>query len=254
MPSRKGYLVRGKQSQAREEQLRNAVDGIRSGRFKDCKDAAKQLKIPHTTLWRRFTEKSKAHSKAHMRQQLLNNEQEQVLVNYATWLGMAGTPLSKRTIGPKVEALCGRKPSRRWICRFLARHPECILGRPTGLDPKRARNFNFATVDKYFKKLQQIFDTHKISWSNIYNLDEIGIQLGGGRKSTGELFLFSANDRVRYKIKSDELELVTVIEIVCGDGTSTVKPGFVFAGVNFCEDWFNVDEEIVYELYSCYSC
>ena len=246
MGSRKVYVSQAKKMQARETALQKAVSGIRSGLYKNAKDAAYALGIPHTTVWRRLNEKAKPRCKAHMNQQLLNDDQELVLINYTIWLGFAGIPLSKRTIAPKVEALCGRKPSRRWVHRFLARNPGCTLGRPTGLDTKRARNFNFTSVNAYFQRLQRILEIHDIPWCNVWNMDEIGIQHGGGRKNTGELFLFSLADRVRYKLKSEELELTTVLEAICGDGTATVPPCLVFQGVQFCEEWFEVNDDILY--------
>jgi hypothetical protein len=81
---------------------------------------------------------------------------------------------------------------------------------------------------------------------NLHNFDEIGIQLGGGCKGTGELFFFAVQDRNKYKIKSDDLELVTILETVCADGTSTVKPCFVFSGVKMCKEWFVEEDDILY--------
>ncbi|KAJ7462594.1 hypothetical protein FB451DRAFT_1043719, partial [Mycena latifolia] len=47
------------------------------------------------------------------------------------------------------------------------------------------------------------------------------------------------------KVKSDELELTTIYECVCLDGTTTIPPGFVSAGTLFCPAWFNVRPDIV---------
>ncbi|KAG2740592.1 hypothetical protein P692DRAFT_201669507, partial [Suillus brevipes Sb2] len=46
-----------------------------------------------------------------------------------------------------------------------------------------------------------------------------------------------------YKFKSDNLELVTIIECVCADGTA-LQPAFVFSGVHHCPSWWNVDPAI----------
>ena len=84
-----------------------------------------------------------------------------------------------------------------------------------------------------------------IPWENVYNMDEKGIQLGGGRKGTRQKFLFARGDKVRYKLQNASLQLVTVIEVVCADGTSNVMPGFVFAGARMHEDWVTVDKNIM---------
>ncbi|KAI0311471.1 hypothetical protein OF83DRAFT_1036691, partial [Amylostereum chailletii] len=75
--------------------------------------------------------------------------------------------------------------------------------------------FNFTTVNHHFKLLQCLLDDEDIPACNIHNYDEIGIQMGGGRKGTGELFFFATRDKAKYKIKSDNLELVTIIESIC---------------------------------------
>jgi len=51
--------------------------------------------------------------------------------------------------------------------------------------------------------------------------------------------------RPQYKIRSPNLELVTIIECVCADGES-LPPGFIFAGKEFHPEWFEVDPEIRY--------
>ncbi|KAJ6552307.1 hypothetical protein DFH09DRAFT_832464, partial [Mycena vulgaris] len=92
--------------------------------------------------------------------------------------------------------------------------------------------FNFATVQRHFELLQEVLDNNgnPIPDCNVYNFDEIGIQMGGGRKGTGEQFFYGAADRSKYKIKSDDLELITVIETICSNGTALVPPCFVFSG------------------------
>ncbi|KAJ7704905.1 hypothetical protein B0H17DRAFT_1126529 [Mycena rosella] len=199
----------------KEELIQMAVAAVKAA-------AACALGIPEQfqTVWRRLTGKTQSRRAAHMTVQL-NAQQE-------------------RTIAPKVTALCGRKPSRRWVYRFLRRHPDCVLGRPAGLDSKRARAFNFTTVQKHFELLQEVLDKNgsPIPDCNVSNFDEIGIQIGGGHKGTGEQYFYAQGDRSKYKIKSDDLELVAVIETIAADGAALVPPCFVFSGVNMCPEWF----------------
>lgn len=51
------------------------------------------------------------------------------------------------------------------------------------------------------------------------------------------------NRRPQYKLRSTNLELVTVIECVCADGSS-LKLGFMFPGKEHHLEWFDVDEDI----------
>jgi hypothetical protein len=144
---------------------------------------------------------------------------------------------------PKCIELCGRLPGRTWIWRFLKRHPEIKLRKPSGLDPKRAQAFNYPTVKDHFEKLTKVMKENNIPWENVYNMDEKGIQLGGGRKGDGRKYFYSREDRGSYKIRSADLELVTVIESCCADGTAFM-PGFVFPGKSVDEANIEVDENI----------
>jgi hypothetical protein len=150
-----------------------------------------------------------------------------------------GHPVSKAIIRPKVFEMCGKNPNEKWVARFLRRHPDTKLGCPSGLDPKRAKAFNYATVKKHFKLLDAILKKDDIPWENMYNMDEKGIQIRGGRKQNGRKYFFSRQDQQKYKQQSADLELITIVECVCADGTD-VPPGFVFAGKNFDEEWFEV--------------
>lgn len=68
-------------------------------------------------------------------------------------------------------------------------------------------------------------------------MDEKGIQLGGGRKGTGLKYIIPRGQKSSFMTASGDLELVTIIECVCADG-SNVPPGFVFEGQKFKREWF----------------
>ncbi|EGN97099.1 hypothetical protein SERLA73DRAFT_57716 [Serpula lacrymans var. lacrymans S7.3] len=149
----------------------------------------------------------------------------------------------KKTINQKVYALTKCSPSKNWIYHFLEHHPEIKLGRPSGLDPKRAKFFNQTAVKKHFELVDQIMIEYNIPWENVYNMDEKGCQQGGGRGQSRIKYLISCRAKNHYKFHSDNLELVTVIECICADGTN-LQPGFVFSGKQFSLEWFQVDSRI----------
>jgi hypothetical protein len=129
-----------------------------------------------------------------------------------------------------VKALCGQTLGQNWLDRFLEQHKlDLHMGKTTGLDPKRARAFNYATIQDYFQKLKAIIDEKKIPWHNIYNMDEKGIQFGGGRKNWGVKYILSRHTRSRYRTADSNLELVTVIECVSAAG-ERLPPGFMLQG------------------------
>jgi hypothetical protein len=74
---------------------------------------------------------------------------------------------------------------------------------------------------------------HEFPPANIYNMDEKGCQLGGGRRSgASRKYILSRHSRQNYKTSSADLELVTIIECVAADGAS-IPPGIVFQGALF---------------------
>jgi len=74
--------------------------------------------------------------KGYEAQQLLSPVQENILVEWIILLLDTGHCISKRTLRKKAEILCGHKPGPTWIHYFLSHHPEIVLGKPSGLDPK----------------------------------------------------------------------------------------------------------------------
>ncbi|KAJ7789603.1 hypothetical protein B0H14DRAFT_3891775 [Mycena olivaceomarginata] len=195
------YRKEGYTSLEKEELVHKAVTAVKDGgTSKNAAEAARAFDIEeqYKTVWRRLTGKTKSRRAAHMTSQLLNESQKKILGSWIKFLGVAGIPLSKRTIAPK-------------------------------LDSKRARAFNSATIQKHFALLQDTLDNggNPIPASNIYNFDQIGIQIGGGRKSSGKKFFYDHNDRSRYQISSEDLELVTILETLCFDGIHliTIKRG-----------------------------
>ncbi|TFY73539.1 hypothetical protein EWM64_g10473, partial [Hericium alpestre] len=211
------------------------------------KDASVKYGIPHSTLYDRHHGTHTTVRDAHMKQQRLTPDQEAVLCDWLEHLVDQGRPLNKRDILNIVKLLCGVEPGGRWVSRFLERHPEIVLGKPSGLDPKRAQAFNRPVVMRYFALLCEIMAKYNIPWSHVWNMDEKGIQRGGGRKLQAIKYFVSRGRRPKYKLRSANLELVTIIECVCADGSS-LQPGFVFSGKEFQSDWFDVHPDIVISM------
>lgn len=201
--------------------------------------------VNYTTLRNRFQGLTKPRKVSHAGQQRISPEQESVLVEWIEHLGITGHPVCKRTIKKRVEFLCGKKPSRGWVYRFLERHPEIVLSKPSGLDPKRARAFNRPSVQKYFNEFKNIVNNLCIPTENIYNMDEKGCQRGGGKKGTSRKYFYSRIARAKYKYRSANLELIMIIECISADGKD-LWPGFVFEGHQYDPEWFETNHEIVY--------
>ena len=69
-------------------------------------------------------------------------------------------------------------------------------------------------------------------------MDENGIQMGGGWKGTRTKYFFAQDNKMKYKLQSNELQLVTIIDSICADATANIGPGFVFPGLTKHKEWF----------------
>jgi hypothetical protein len=129
-----------------------------------------------------------------------------------------------------VYKLSGKIPGKGWVGRFSNRNQELCSSKPSNLDPKRAQNFNASNIKHFFGLVKTIFDAHpNLSPNHIWNMDEKGLQLGGGRKQRKKFFRpESLKQSNFYRIRSDNLELVTIIECISPSGLS-IPPSFVLS-------------------------
>ena len=137
---------------------------------------------PYDTLNRRFNGRTQAAADAHTHQQLLTPTAEKVLEDWLVFLGETGHGVDKCGLRACVKQMCRIRPSNWWIKLFLLRHPDMVLRKTSGLDPKRAQAFNRNVVDEYFTKLIGVVNKHNIPWEQVYNMDEKGCQRGGSRR------------------------------------------------------------------------
>ncbi|KAI0030090.1 hypothetical protein K488DRAFT_72468 [Vararia minispora EC-137] len=231
-----------------EPALRDAVsdrekkEGTKAGSYTNV---AQMHGVPRSTLYGRATGRNKSRSEAHTKQQRLNDVEEAVVVEWAEFLSLLSIPWSKEQIRWKVLEICGRRPSRDWVNRFLIRHPELRPSKGNRLDRKRAGAFNIHVVNEHFEGLRELFGGH-IPARNVFNFDELGVQLGGGRTNNGRKYIYHVKDKAKYRMSDDNLELVTVLETLCLDGTAPIKPAFLFSGKSkHCEEWYAEDPGVL---------
>lgn len=119
-----------------ENALQDAINYIRAGHTTQYSKAAKKFQVPYYTLRNRYLALNDNARHAHEHQQLLCDVEEHVLCDWIEHRSDITRPLGKRTLLRKVEQITKKKPSQTWYRRFLRRHPEIWLGKPSGLDPK----------------------------------------------------------------------------------------------------------------------
>ncbi|KAJ3001432.1 hypothetical protein NUW54_g4317 [Trametes sanguinea] len=76
-------------------------------------------------------------------------------------------------------------------------------------------------------------------------MDKKGIQRGGGKRLQHIKYFVPRGRRVNYKLRSSNLELITIIECISADGTA-LSPGFIFAGSQVPADMYkDIDPQVV---------
>jgi hypothetical protein len=226
-----------------KETLNKAIDFLNLQEAPNISVAQQMFGVPYTTLRERFIKQLRSKRSSHTSQQLLTEVEEFVLVEWLEYLADQGLPVTQASLLDLVHKVCGKRPNQKWIYRFLERHKSVTAGKPSGLDPKRAQAFNRTTVRDHFNKLCEFFTKWNLPKSHLWNMDEKGIQRGGGRRLTAQKYFVPRSRRPRYTLASASLELTTIIEAVNGMGDSLL-PGFIFQGKELLPGWVDVDPEI----------
>ena len=118
-----------------ESCLQDAVQQYWSGSTSLRRMAAK-CHVPYMTLRNRVQGISNRRE-AHEHQQLLDNMQERVLVDWCEYHARMAIPLSRVQVAEKASKLTGRVPGKHWVERFLKKHESLLhSAKGHGLDPK----------------------------------------------------------------------------------------------------------------------
>ena len=222
-----------------EAKIQEARQALEDRICKTMAEAACCFNVPYHWFRGRHQHQTKPRTQAHAEQQLLLPAQEKVLCKWVKYWGNEGQPMSKNmllvTVVDMSEHLQEKSketrkqclPDRKWVYAFMARHPDLKLKQPTGLDPTCPQCFNPAVVKGHFELLSGFLQDNNIPWENVYNMDEKGLQLGGGRRLDGSQYLYSSEQHICVKVQKGSLELITAIKCIATDG-SILKPCLMF--------------------------
>ena len=125
----------------------------------------------------------RASSDVYAERQLLSKSQEDIVLDWCDHSSRQGKPLGKIDVRSLVNDIAGTLPGKNWHRRFEMRHPLLRLSKPSPLDPKRAQNFNKANITDYFENCKKVINGYSVPPDHMWNMDEKGIQMGGGRKN-----------------------------------------------------------------------
>ncbi|KAG2737227.1 hypothetical protein P692DRAFT_20762273, partial [Suillus brevipes Sb2] len=131
----------------RESRIQEALAGVQGGRYKSYMTAAKAHQISVQTLHDRATGRHQSIQHAARKRQLLSPQQEEALLDWCCLNLSFTTPLHTRDLHTYALEICGRRPGKKLVRRFIRRHSDClVVAKPRGLDPKRTQNFNRKAV------------------------------------------------------------------------------------------------------------
>lgn len=223
----------------KEQRIQAALGDIRASGLNlrgypnlSIREAARRYGICHQTLTARYHGRQTRQG-SHAEQQQLPPAQEQVLKKWVKSLALRGIPLSPSSLNHYASVITGKPVGERWAYNFRKRHPDLKARWTTTLECCRAKALNRTQVTGFFKVLKDVVDEFQILPSNIYNMDEKGVQLGVGKRV---LALVDRDQKNIHQIESGDRELVTVIEAVSADGYF-LPPSVIFKGKRRNLEW-----------------
>jgi len=81
-----------------EARIQEASHALTNKKFRDISQAVCHFDVPYNKLCRQHQHRTQPHALAYMKQQLLNPVQEDVLCDWAKYMGTEGQPMSKNVL------------------------------------------------------------------------------------------------------------------------------------------------------------
>jgi hypothetical protein len=122
-----------------------------------------------------------AQKDAHEHQEKLTRAEEHIIVDWIKVQGCHGVPISQSTLGDHAQAIARCSIGKSWPQRFMDHHSDLKTQYTQSLKKCHANNVNPATINKFFDIFEEVVSEYNINESDIYNMDEKGIQLGVGK-------------------------------------------------------------------------
>jgi 4-hydroxybenzoate polyprenyltransferase len=187
-------MVRPKSQHAAqtEAKVQAAMKGLEVGTYSSIWSAANAVGMSHKTLTRRVNG-GKSCAQAKENDQHLSAAEEKALVRWILMMTSTGHPVPYRFLGEMAEEIRRQRLckinddtitlitytplGKRWIQRFLKRHPELETQLTRSIEHSRIKYVSEELVKNFFDKLQFLIKEHDIRPENIYNHDETGISL-----------------------------------------------------------------------------
>ena len=228
--------------------IQQALDGLKNGIYQSERHAARELKIPASTLNHRINGRS-SHSKIHEDTQALTPPEEAELVRWITQLTITGYSPTHALLRSMAETIRkGRVLQSNdsdykdplgtdWVRRFLLRHPQLKSVVGHRIDTVWIKDASKEVLERWFNAFEQTVKQYQIIKENIYNFDESGFSIG---QIQATRVIINSRIRQKYQVNPGRQEWVSAIECICADGSS-ISPLIIFKGENLSKQWIPAD-------------
>ena len=233
----------------RESSIQGALNGLKSGKYKSIRAAAKDKGIPRSTLQYRLKGGQETH-KAHEDQQICGSGEEQALINWIQRWHSQGFPIRTEELCIMAQHLIlsrGSHPRRHtistyivginWPARFLQRHSYLKGAIVKPIEKSKKDACTPEVFNAWFKRFHDNINklTPKPEPQNIYNIDETGFILDDGEKAY--VIIDKRLESKSRTIKAQRGELLTVIECSSATGVA-IPPMIIYKGQHLQHYWF----------------
>ena len=236
-----------------EKDVTEAVKAVVMGKMPK-KAAAKLYHIPKTTLLRYLQkiERGDGITFSLGRPTVLSSEQEEELVAHI--LNMESrlyglTPTDVRSLVYEFCKLNGiahkfsnGTVGKKWMIKFMKRHPELSLRKPEAVSMQRVLGFNKSKVSRFFDILHETLLTNQsdagvglIKPENIYNVDESGFTIC---QKPRKIIALKGKKSVGAITSAEKGKNITVVCCISASG-SYVPPMFIFPRVRIPVDFLD---------------
>lgn len=230
--------------------MERAIQAVRNGEMGWLK-ASKSFNVPTATLRRRALGKNKfaVNTDKHFGsfQSTLNRDLEIAIVNHmldleSRFFGMTTTDVRQLAyeVAEKMKIKHRfnketKMAGKGWLHGFRQRNPQLSLRLPEATSLARAEAFNKPQVNKFFTKLEQVIEEHKIDNTMIFNMDESAMTTV---QVPPKVFAQKGKKQVGA-VTSAERGVHTTVVVCMSSGGMYVPPSIIFPRKRFNPDLYD---------------
>ena len=242
-----GYNRRSNRSQY-EDNIQDAIRGLKNKEFPSIRSAARYFEIPHSTLIERMAG-TKSRAESYETRQILSNAEEKTLVRWITRLTSTGYPVTPALLKEMAEEIRNQRVQiassqhtaptepttigHEWLYRFLNRHPSLKGTYSRQLESARHKEATIENITAWFTAFQTRSTERNYELHNIYNMDETGFAVGGTQSTR---IIVDSTQKSNWKVTAGKQEWVTVLECIDGAG-GALPPLIIFKAQNTNSRW-----------------